>query len=99
MYFMLTIKEIKNRNIEAGEHFFDAEAIKFFNSKVYKTTHGFHFTTSERGPSGVRCYSVRVIDWETGRIKTVGKFQQFSTLREAYKFANKQNTCSSQLND
>lgn len=91
---MPTIKEIKNRNIEAGEHFFDEEAISFFNSKIYKTTHGLYFTTSERGPSGVRCYSVRVIDWETGRIKTVGKFQQFLTLREAYKFASKQNTCS-----
>jgi hypothetical protein len=89
-----TIKEIKNRNIEAGEHLFDEEAISFFNSKIYKTTHGLYFTTSERGPSGVRCYSVRVIDWETGRIKTVGKFQQFLTLREAYKFASKQNTCS-----
>ena len=91
---MPTIKEIKNRNIEAWEHFFDEEAISFFNSKIYKTTHGLYFTTSERGPSGVRCYSVRVIDWETGRIKTVGKFQQFLTLREAYKFASKQNTCS-----
>lgn len=93
--FVPTINEIKKRNIEMGEHFFDAEAIHFFDSKIYKTTHGFHFTTSERGPSGVRRYSVRVINWETGRIETSGKFQQFATLREAYKFADKQNALSS----
>jgi hypothetical protein len=92
---MPTIQEIKKRNIEVGEHFFDAETIRFFDSRIYKTTHGFYFTTSERGPSGVRRYSVRVIDWETGHIETVGNFQQFSTLREAYKFADKQNALSS----
>lgn len=86
-----TIQEIKQRNIEVGQHFFDEEAMRFFDSRIYKTTHGFHFTTSERGPSGVRRYSVRVIDWTTGHIETVGNFQQFATLREAYKFASKQN--------
>lgn len=91
---MPTIHEIKQRNKEAGQHFFDKSAMDFFDSRIYKTTHGFHFTTSERGPSGVRRYSVRVIDWDSGAIETVGDFQQFSTLREAYKFADKQNAGS-----
>jgi hypothetical protein len=94
-----TLQEIKKRSKQAGQHFFDADAMEFFDSRIYKTTHGNYFTTSERGPSGVRRYSVRVIDWETGEIKTAGEFQQFATLKEAYEFADKQNTCSSQLSD
>lgn len=91
---MPTIQEIKKRNEEAGQHFFDASTMEFFDSRIYKSTYGFYFATSERGPSGVRRYSVRLIDWETGKIETVGDFQQFRTLREAYKFADEQNAGS-----
>jgi len=77
---MTTITTIKQRNIDAGHYFFDTKAMRFFNSRVSRTTYGDFFVTSEKGPDKVRRYTVRYSDPATGHINTVGEFQQFDTL-------------------
>ena len=79
---MTTIQEIKQRNRNAGHHFFDESTMRFFNSRVSEKTFGDYFVTSEKGPSGIRAYTVRYQD-ENGHIQTVGEFQQYATLQEA----------------
>ena len=62
---MRTIAEIIERNIEAGEHFFDEDAMRFCNSKIHPNVYGNHFVTSEVPPiSDKPYYTVRYIDWE-----------------------------------
>lgn len=84
---MTTITTMKQRNIEAGHHFFDAETMRFFDSYVSRTTYGDFFVTSDKGPDGVRRYTVRYSDPNTGHVETIGTFQQFdnqwSALAEA----------------
>jgi hypothetical protein len=80
---MPTITEIKTRNKEVGQHFFDDRTMQFFESRISNKTFGNFFVTSERGPSGLRRYTVRVFDPNTGIVDTHGLFQEFDTLREA----------------
>lgn len=80
---MTTITTIKQRNIDAGHYFFDAKAMRFFDSRVSRTTYGDYFATSEKGPDGVRRYTVRYSDPKTGYVSTVGEFQQYDTLWSA----------------
>ena len=84
---MRTIDDIKKRNREVGHHFFDDETMRFFSSRVYSKVCGDYFVTSEQFPSGLRHYSVRRIDWDTGVIETVGGFQRFTSLADAMREA------------
>jgi hypothetical protein len=81
------MQEIKKKNKEVGEYFFDSATMRFFKSEISNKTFGNYFVTSECGPSGLRRYTVRVFDPETGRITTHGNFQEYETLREAHKVA------------
>lgn len=81
---MRTIDDIKKRNREGGHHFFDTATMGFFSSRIYPKVFGNdYFVTSEQFPTGLRRYSVRRMDWETGAIETVGQFQGFTSLSEA----------------
>ena len=80
---MASIDEIKQRHREVGGHFFDDPTMRFFDSRISSRTYGNHFVTSECSPSGLRRYTVRRIDWETGDISTVGHFHEYDTLGEA----------------
>lgn len=84
-----SIDEIKQRHRSTGGHFFDNPTMRFFDSRISEKTYGNHFVTSECGPSGLRRYTVRRIDWDTGDIATVGHFHQYDTLREALGVARK----------
>lgn len=82
---MRTIQEIKQRNIEMGQHFFDANAMTFFDSQVHPDVFGDYFVTSEATPEpGLRRYSVRKISWSDGVVFTVGNFCAHKTLQSAY---------------
>ena len=79
----IATSEIERINASAGYHLFDAETTRFFSSRISDTaylsddgTHAY-FTTSEKGPNGIRAYSVRVADMATGTINTVGEFQAY----------------------
>lgn len=84
---MVTIDEIKRRNKEVGQHFFDDRTMEFFDSRISTKTFGNYFVTSECGPSGMRRYTIRVFDPNNGTVDTFGNFQEFDTLREAQSVA------------
>lgn len=87
---MTTINTIKARNEEIGHHFFSSSTLDFFKSRVYDTTFGDFFVTSEKGPDNVRAYTVRY-QYNDGTIGTVGEFQQWSTLKSALRAAERAN--------
>lgn len=69
-----TVAEIKAANRELGGHFFDADAMRFFGSKVGQTVIGGRFfITSEQLMDDPRRYTVRAAH-DDGTICTVGTF-------------------------
>jgi hypothetical protein len=99
----ITVSELKAINAGHGGHFFDADAMRFFNSKVhgpvYTGTDGWYFVTSERNdgafgsPSNPRKYTVRRMDKE-GDISEPEEdghdnFQRHDTLKYAQTVARK----------
>lgn len=85
----LTIEQVRAVNRAAGGSFFDADAMRFFDSRVHDAVYGGRFfVTSEQfvqsdGTKHPRRYSVREID-AAGSVWTVGTFQQYATSREAH---------------
>jgi hypothetical protein len=86
------MNEIKRANARAGQHFFEEGTMRFFNSRVGDTVHcgpgGIFFVTSEQfDDSSPRRYTVREFVPATGRINTVGKFQEHATNAAAHRRA------------
>ena len=82
------IDDIKQCAQICKSHFFDADTMRFFNSRVGETAYqdgrgGAYFTTSEKGPNNVRAYSVRHYDPARCGVETVGKFQAYKTAAQA----------------
>ena len=69
-----------------SDYFFSDGTMRFFNTRlmgeVWPVADGWLFATSEKGPSGIRAYSIRKMG-EAGNVSTVGGFQQYSTRRAA----------------
>lgn len=86
---VISIEEVKRVNREHGKFYFSVGTMRFFKSRVskqaYKVGNKAYFITSERGPHMARKWSIRVADLTTGKIDTVGEFQEFNTNREAKK--------------
>ena len=83
----MDIAYIRTANTVRGMHFFDRDTLRFFNSRilsdVYEGTGGIYFATSEKGPDGVRRYTVRRFEKATGSVGTFGTFQAYRTARAA----------------
>jgi hypothetical protein len=84
------ISEIKAANKAIDNHFFDAGALRFFNSKVYpEIIHGNVFITSERydeiSPSLFTVWCAL----SNGAIETISKFQAFSSKSAAIAYAKR----------
>jgi len=83
---MFSIDDVQRANRDAGSHFFDADTMRFFGSRVLPTVYaGRLFVTSER--SGFdhyspRSYTVREF-MPDGSIETVGDFNGFATPAQA----------------
>ncbi len=93
----LGIDVIQRLNKNKGHHFFSPDTMLFFKSRapqvaIYneKSQPGkAYFVTSEQFDYGSpRYYTVRVCNMTTGDIDTVGKFQQYTTSKEAYRAIN-----------
>lgn len=75
---------IREANRRAGQHWFDPGAVRFFNSRISPRVYaGAIFVSSEKGPSGVRLYSVHYCA-RTGRVEEVSEFQAFASSRAAH---------------
>jgi len=81
-----TLRLIRERNAANGGHWFDAETLRFFRSRlptgvVGRVDNAAWFVTSEAGPfgRGPRAYTVRHADVDTGHVDTVGTFRAYAT--------------------
>lgn len=85
-----TIAEVKEKNREAGQHFFEKDTMRFFDSRIEsKVYQGTYFVTSEQfhglAGDGERLFTIREFDYETGKVDTAGntRFQEFTSLEVA----------------
>ncbi len=75
--------EVKQRNVSRGQHFFDADTMRFFNSRVSNILYGGrYFVTSERNDNYPRYYTVREA-LHDGTI-TTHEFQQYRSRSGAH---------------
>ena len=77
-------------NKHYGKHFFDADTLRFFNSRISNeivvaaSNERVLFVTSEkRDWNTPRLYTVRVMDWSNGSVDSVSEFQEYDTLASA----------------
>jgi hypothetical protein len=79
-----TITAIRKANKDAGQHWFDPGAMRFFHSRIASPVlGGRYFVTSEKcHDDDARRYTVRMAE-DDGSIETVSDFQQFETLTQA----------------
>ena len=91
-----SVTEIKRANERLGHHFFDADAMAFFRSRIEdngKVYGGRYFITSEqfefRGERFARKYTLRRAN-DDGSVETVfGQFQEYGTLTAAREAAQR----------
>lgn len=85
-----TMDDVISANRAIGNHWFDADTMRFFKTRIEsgaiplhsENCHKARFITSEKGPDGVRRYSVREAQPD-GTIDTIGEFQQYRTRDKA----------------
>jgi hypothetical protein len=78
-----TIQDVRRHNCRQGFHFFDADTLSFFSSRIGGRLYGGrYFVTSEQGPNGIRAYTIRYAN-DDGTITTVGDFQSHDTRSQA----------------
>lgn len=95
-----TLQQIKDANKASGLYWFEPESMRFFKSrvgeKVYPTKDGgAYFVSSEKGPDGVRAYTIRKCRAD-GSIYTPEPgygFQAHKTARVAHKCAAELRAC------
>lgn len=83
-----SMAEVKAANKAIDNHWFERSTMRFFNSRVESGLYGGRFfITSERMELTMpKKYSIREAMTD-GDIKTVGVFQEFTTLEDARKHA------------
>ena len=81
----LSLRLIRERNAANGGHWFDADTLHFFRSRlptgcVGRVDNTAWFVTSEGGPfgRGARAYTVRRADVATGHVDTEGTFRGYA---------------------
>ncbi len=79
-----TLAEVVAANDQAGRHWFEADSMEFFNSRLETDLiGGSYFVSSEQYQSGYpRLYTIRQAD-EDGHIHSIGEFQAYDTLDSA----------------
>ena len=91
----MTIADVKAKNKAAGQHFFDADTMRFFGSRVESSLYKNNtFITSEYTgfERTSRAYTVRVFDEATGSVDTAdfpngeSTFNAFRTKEAAQDF-------------
>ena len=87
---VFSLRLIRDRNAANGGHWFDADTLRFFRSRlptgcVGRVDNTAWFVTSEAGPfgRGPRAYTVRRADVVTGHVDTEGTFRGYATRSAA----------------
>ena len=85
----MTFTEFIQANKDANKHYFDADTMRFFRSKLVRDSWNGDglFITSEQfvGSQGAapRAWSIRRGNLKTFDVDSVGEFQQYKTLHRA----------------
>lgn len=91
---LVDMSRIERAHSDAGGHWFEPRTKRFFRSRVaqvaYQGPGGTFFVSSERGPNGVRRWSVRAFDFSNPRsVETIGDFQGYSSRGSADRAARR----------
>ena len=78
-----TMADVEELNRRRGKHWFEPDTLAFFKSSYGGLYGNRYFISSEKSPYDKRKWSIRKVDWKTGKIGTVGDFQQFGTEAQA----------------
>lgn len=86
MMHFSSVEQIRLYSLSIGHHWFSPSTMRFFGSKVYPDlVGGRYFISSEKNfDDSKRLYTLRMVT-DDGTIDTVGKFQEFASLRQARK--------------
>jgi hypothetical protein len=91
-----TMAELQARAIQMKNSFFGEGEMRFFDSIVYNDVHQlseneYLFITSEKfwEEGYERKFTIRIFNYTTGKIDTVGEFQQYRTKKTALAEINK----------
>lgn len=80
------IAQIIKANRKAGQHWFRADAMNYFNTVIEangQVFEGRYFVTSDRlNESDPKRYTLRVAD-DDGNVTTVGRFREHATVTHA----------------
>lgn len=81
---MMHLYEFKQLNKSRGYHWFDADTVRFFRSRIsnFDVISGL-FISSEQRLGDCRAYTLRRADFATGQVETIGEFQQYKSLAAA----------------
>ena len=80
-----SIEDIRIIAKNRGSHFFDADTMRFFQSRTGDTVYkGVYFISSEKSYSGPRMYTIRKVICTSRKfdILTIGQFQQYKTRND-----------------
>jgi|WetSurMetagenome_2_1015567.scaffolds.fasta_scaffold25323_2 hypothetical protein len=95
MAYKIPISQIKSKNKDAGEYFFERATTRFFKSGYPKDAKvsgdKAYFVTSEINPNGEKKYTIREADLKTGNVRTAEgtEFHAYSTDKKAKEDMNK----------
>lgn len=85
----MSIYEMKAANEAIGQHWFDTDTMRFFNTRIEsQPDKNDQFITSESydGERKNRRYTLRGFDRATGEVKTLGEFNSHRTMQDAREF-------------
>jgi hypothetical protein len=79
-----TMEQVKQANKARGQHWFDADTMEYWGTEIHgEPMAGEFFITSEDNfNKDARFFTIRKVS-DTGRISTVGRWQEYATLKEA----------------
>ena len=79
-----TMEQVKQANRARGQHWFDADTLEYWGTEIHgELMAGEFFITSEDNFNrDARFFTIRKVS-DTGRISTVGTWQQHPTLVDA----------------
>ena len=74
-------------NDRIGHHFFDADTMRFFKSRIESVLiKNRLFVTSDKNEDNPRLYTIRYVK-KAGQVETLGDFQAYTTKKEAIQTA------------
>lgn len=88
----MTFEAFKAKNKFSGNHWFSPDTMKWWRSRIayFDCITGYFISSEKRGFDDLRrAFTVRKADFETGKVETVSKFQEFKSKQGAMTYIKK----------